>query len=216
LRAQKVCKFILAVTVIIALNLSCANKVSTRGQEASPAKPPPAGTLGSEGSKQEQRAHRWEAQRLRQAGDTAGAIEELKKVIEAGDEDKETYLELATFLIYLERYEEAETYLRKLIKKDPREARAHWFLAGILVLNLGRYEEGLKEAKLSKELYGEDDLSYVRDQLIGKAYDGLGDYPNALRHYKAFLKGRSYAPDATDYKEVKKRVSELEKIVRHS
>jgi tetratricopeptide (TPR) repeat protein len=205
-----VCKFISAVVMMTALSLSCETRFSPPGQEGSTARPSAAATPSHEGSKQEQIEHRWAAQKLRLAGKTDEAIEELKRAIEAGDDDKETYREVADDLTGLKRYEEAEVYLRKIIEIDSKDARAHWALAKILVLELRRYEEGLKEAKLAQEYYGDDDLSYVRDYLIGKAYDGLGDYPNALRYYKSFLKGRSYAPDADDYKEVNKRVSELE------
>ena len=205
-------RFIIAVAVAVALNLSCGSKVSTQNHEdSSPGPSPVALAPKGAGSKQEQENHFRAALKLHLAGETAQAIEEFKKAIEAGDDNKETYREVAMLLIDLKRYEEAEIYLRKVIEKDAKDARAHWELAALLTLQFERYEEGLREANLAEEYYGKDGLSYVRDHLIGKAYDGLGDYGNALKHYKRFLKGRSYAPDSEDYKEAQKRVSELEK-----
>jgi tetratricopeptide (TPR) repeat protein len=154
--------------------------------------------------------HFYRGLKFKAAGEYERAIEEFKKSIEAGNDDKEMYRRLAELYLALKKYEEAENYLRIILEKDSKDLMAHWALAKILVENLGKYDEGLKEALLSKELYGKDGSSHVRDLLIGKAYDGLGDYENAIKHYKLFLKGTSYAPDSDDYKETKKRISEIE------
>ncbi len=143
------------------------------------------------------------------AGQLSEAIDEFKKSIAAGKDDKEMFRRVAELLVRLNQNEEAAGYFRKIIEKDPNDARAHWALAKILV-ETGKFADGLNEAKLAKDLYGESDTSYVHDRLIGQAYDGLGDYRNALLHYKMFVKGMSYAPDSDDYKTTKKRISELE------
>ncbi|MFN6964852.1 MAG: tetratricopeptide repeat protein [Pyrinomonadaceae bacterium] len=148
------------------------------------------------------------------AGEYPEAIEQFKKSIAAGNDDKEMFRRIAELYLAQKRYVDAETYLREIIEKDAKDAMAHWALAKILVENLGKFEEGLKEAITSKELYGDYDVSYVHDRVIGEAYDGLGDYENAIKHYRIFLRGASYAPESDDYKEIKKRVSELEKLVK--
>lgn len=189
---------------------SCDKSASTKTQDISENETPLSIPSKSEESQEEAEKHYREALKLQVAGQTTEAIEEFKKSIEAGKNDKEMYRRVAELLIKLKRNEEAEMYLRRVIEKDSKDARAHWTLAAILV-EMRNYENGLKEANLAKELYGESDISYVFDRLIGQAYDGLGDYENAIKHYKIFLKGRSYAPDSDDYKETQKRVSELEK-----
>lgn len=146
------------------------------------------------------------------AGEYENAIAEFKKSIEAGGDDKEMHRRVAELYILLKKYEDAKTYLKAILKKDEEDAMAHWALAKILVENLGEYEEGLREAIISKKLYGQDGTSHVHDRIIGKAYDGLKDYKNAIKYYKLFLKGSSYVPDSNDYKEAKKRVLELERI----
>ena len=213
------CKSVLLVLagilLITSFTSSCENPVSMRNQEASAMRPSP--TVSPEG-KQYQRNleyHYNEALKMRAAGKTAEAIDEFKKSIEAGTDDKETYREVARLLVSLKRYEEAEEYLRKVFEKDPEDGRAHWALARVLVEHLGKYEEGLKEALLSKRLYGDDGTSHVHDRIIGKAYDGLKDYENAIKHYKIFLKGSSRIPDSEDYKEIQKRLSELEKSIHN-
>lgn len=205
-------KFIFVLIAVVSLSsLSCENTVSTQNQDAVKTQPSATITPEEKQYKRNLEYHYNEALRMRGSGEIPKAIEEFKKAIEAGNDDKETYREVARLLISQKRYEEAEIYLRKVLEKDSEDAMAHWFLAKVLVEHLGKYEEGVHEAILSKKLYGEGDSSHVHDRIIGKAYDGLKDYKNAIKHYKIFLKGRSYAPDASDYKEIKKRISELQK-----
>jgi tetratricopeptide (TPR) repeat protein len=147
--------------------------------------------------------------------DVTKAVEEFKKAAEIKPDDKETYRRIVELYISVSKYEEAEVYLRKILEVDSEDGIAHWTLAQILVEHLGKYEEGLREIAISEKLYGNDGLSYVRSHLMGKAYDGLGENEKAVKQYKIFLK-ESGSPDANDYKEVKKRIFELEKIIQNS
>lgn len=104
---------------------------------------------------------------------------------------------------------EAAAY-REMIEIDPRDMGAHWGLAMVLIKDLHRYDEGLKEAIIYRESLQGTDLYYYCDGLVAEAYEGLGDKENALKHYKVFFKSVSYAPDSNDYKNAKQKIKELE------
>lgn len=161
----------------------------------------------------EQKMYLNEGLKHQAAGKYPEAIEEFKKSIGAGNDDKEMFRRIAELYIALKKWEDAELYLREILDRDSEDAGAHGALAGVLVWQLGKYDEGLKEALISKEKTPSN-TSHVVDRTIGKAYEGLGDYENAIKHYKIFLRGTSYAPDSDDYKDTKKRISELEKLVK--
>lgn len=204
-------KFIFVLIVVVSsYSLSCESTVSMQSQDAPKTQPSSTITPEEKQYKRNSEYHYNEALKMRAAGKIAEAIEEFKKAIEVGNDDKETYREVARLLILQKRYEEAEIYLRKVLEKDSKDVRAHWALAGLLVEHLEKYEEGLKEALISKEL-DSSDTSYVIEKTLGRAYEGLGDYENAIKHYRIFLKESSYAPDAADYKKIQKRLSELQK-----
>lgn len=145
--------------------------------------------------------------------DIPKAIEEYKKALEIKPDDKVTYQRIVESYLSISKYEEAEVYLRKMIEADPENGYAHWSLAQILVDRLNKFEEGLREVEISEKLYGDDGLSDNFASYKGKAYEGLGDYENALKQYKIYLKAGT-TPDADDDKEIKAKVFELEKIVR--
>lgn len=202
---------IILVLLIASSCLSCESTTSIENRVLSKTQPSSTATPEEKQYNRNWEHHYNEALKFRAAGKIAEAIEEFKKAIKDGNDDKEIYREIARLLILLKRYEEAEGVLRKILEKDSEDAMAHWALAEILVENLDRYEEGLREAVLSEKFYGDDGLSYIRSRVIGKAYDGLKDYDNAIKHYKIFLKESSYAPDTNDYKEIQKRLFELQK-----
>jgi tetratricopeptide (TPR) repeat protein len=197
---------ILLLTALICLFISsCENSVDTQNQSIS---------LKKEPNLQKQKDHLNEGLKFKVAGEYEKAIEEFKKSIEAGNDDKEMYRRIADLYHSLKKYEETETYLRKILEKDSKDVRAHWFLAGLLVWDLGKYEEGLKQAVFAKELDSSNE-SYVMEQTIGKAYEGLGDYENAIKHYKIYLKAISFIPDSDSYKNTKRKIEELEAITKN-
>jgi tetratricopeptide (TPR) repeat protein len=213
---QKV--LIVCAGIFVLLGSSCESQVFVKNAATTSVDPSPTSSPYSDGFAKplppEQERHLNEGLKHKAAGEYPEAIEEFKKSIAAGNDDKEMFRRVAELYLAQKRYEDAEIYLRKILEKDARDAMAHWALAKILVEDLGKPREGLKEAVLSKELYGEDGTSYVHDRVIGKAYDGLGDYENAIKHYKIFLRGSSYAPHSKDFKETKERISELEELAK--
>ena len=85
----------------------------------------------------EQELHLHEGLKHKAAGEYTKAIGEFKKSIAAGNDDKEMFRRVAELYLAQKLYEPAETYLRRIIEKDPRDAMAHWALAEILVEDLG-------------------------------------------------------------------------------
>jgi tetratricopeptide (TPR) repeat protein len=154
--------------------------------------------------------HYNEALRLDAAGEREKAIEEMKKAIAIKPKYRDSYGWIAKWYDTLGQIENMANTYRQIIELFPEDLIAHNSLAKILIRNLKQYDEGLKEAKLSKELSSKE-MSYVLDKLVGEAYKGLGDKESAIKHYKLFLKGLYHDPDSGDYKDVKKKVLELEK-----
>lgn len=190
-------------------SFSCENRgfLQTRNDSKKAASPTPA--QPNEKPQLNAEEHFSAALKFEAAGQIADASEEFKRAIEAGKNDKEMYRRVAELLIKQKKFEEAANYLRKIIEKDARDARAHWALAKVLVEDLEKYQEGLKEAMLAKELYGNDGTSYVQDLVLARAYDGLGNYAQAVKHYRIFLAGSS-TPDSDSYQRTRRRLSELE------
>lgn len=202
---------------IIFVCVSCENKVSTQSYNASNTQPVPT-SVSKEKPSSEFLIHYHEGLKIKVNGkfpdDVPKAIEEFKKAAEINPADKETYRRIAELYVSINKYEEAATYYRKIIKLDSNDGYAQWALAQLLVENLGKYREGLQKIDVSEKLYGNDGLSYVRARLKGKAYDGLGEYESAIKYYQIFLKG-SASPDADDYKQVGKRISELKSLSKN-
>lgn len=123
----------------------------------------------------------------------------------------EIHRSIAEISLGLEKYDQAAKHYRSMTDIDPNDARARWALAKVLIEYLRECKDGLGEAELAKKAYGHDGQQYVRDRMIGKAYDCLGNKQKAIEYYKRFLKGAAFAPDSGDFKETSKRVHELSK-----
>jgi tetratricopeptide (TPR) repeat protein len=121
----------------------------------------------------------------------------------------EIHRSIAEISLGLEKYDQAAKHYRSITDIDPNDARARWGSAKVLIEYLGACKDGLGEAEIAKKAYGRDGQEYVRDRLIGKAYDCLGNKRKAIEFYKRFLKGAAFAPDSGDFKETAKRVFEL-------
>jgi tetratricopeptide (TPR) repeat protein len=165
--------------------------------------------------------HYWEGLRIKNNGifpdDMPKAIEQFQKASElaTNETDRATaYNRIIELAISLKSYEKAEIYLRKLKELDPKVQgiSAQAYLARILIWNLGKYEEGLKEANIVAET-DKTIIAKVIEKTVGRAYEGLGDYPNAIKHYEKWL-NFSKTPSAVEDKKVKKQVNELKKIVK--
>ena len=144
------------------------------------------------------------------------AIEEFKKA--GGIEPKNTmvYWRMAELYDKLKDYEGVVNCYRQILERNPKEVSAQYGLAQVLVENLQNYDEGLKEALIAKEKKAS--YSWAVEETLGKAYEGLGDIPNAIKQYKAYLKDLKYlkSTDTIQYKDMQKKVVELEKINQNS
>lgn len=196
------------------VSMICCSNVLTKNSESNPVEPLPTPTHSTtvpkiivENQDWEESYH--EALRLWAADEKILAIEQLKIVIRLGHDDKEIFRRLADWYSAVEQYPDQESALRELLKKDPKDARAHLTLAKLLIDHLGKLDEGISTAKDAKKLYEKESLSYACDKIIGEAYDQLGNRRKALEHYKLFLKGSSFAPESDDFKKIKQRVKEL-------
>lgn len=144
------------------------------------------------------------------------AIEEFKKAAEIEPTNTTAYWRMVELYDRLKDYDDEEKYIRQIMERDRKDLEAQWWLARLLVWDLGRYDEGLKEALIAKDKKAVD--FFIIEETIGKAYEGKGDIPNAIKHYKAYLKDfrDTKNTDSTLYKNMQKKVAELEKTVQNS
>lgn len=144
------------------------------------------------------------------------AIEEFKKAGELDQKDTVVFWRMAELYYRAKDYEGLADCYREILKRDPKQLNAQYGLARVLIENLKNYDEGLKEALIAKE----KDASYpfLIEKIIGEAYEGMGDIPNAIKHYKAYLKDFRDSKDtgSTLYKNMQKKVTELEKMPQNS
>ena len=114
----------------------------------------------------------------------------------------------------LEDYKNVAECYREILRREPDNLGSQWGLVKVLVWHLEEYEDGLK---LAIDLREKDktSTSKVAEQTIGRAYEGLKDYPNAITHYKIWLK-YSNRPTSYEYKDIAKKVSELEKLLKET
>lgn len=152
------------------------------------------------------------ARGLQAQGKAEEALEVYRTLVETNHpESIEIHRSMAEILTGLRRFGEASSHYQSLLREKPEDARAHFAYANLLIVHMKDCQEGLLEAKLSKDLFGDDGLAYVRDLMIAKGYDCLGHSSKARSYYKSFVDGASFAPDSEDYKSAQKRLKELEK-----
>ena len=148
--------------------------------------------------------------------DLPQAIEEFKKAAAIDPTNTTSFDWMIRMYTILKDYDGVANSFREIIKRDPKALNAQYGLAQVLVEDLKRYDEGLKEALIAKEKKAS--YPWAIEETLGKAYEGKGDIPNAIRHYKAYLKDfrDSKDTDSTLYKNMQKKVVELEKILQNS
>lgn len=150
------------------------------------------------------------ARSLQAMGKADEAIDLYEKLLLYNHPSKiEIHRSMAEIYLGLGNYDKAAMHYRSIVDIEPSDARGHWALANVLIVNLKECKAGLAEAETAQKTYGHDGLEYVRDRIIGKAHDCLGNKQKAVEFYKRFLNGASFAPDSADFKETSKRVSEL-------
>ena len=199
--------------------MTCCQSVSSSSTTQDVASPSPENSSGKNGQQNSPVEpcipHMTNARTLRLAGKTHEAANEFQKAIETGCGEIEIRRELGEMYRAKGLFDNAINEYRKLLSLDNKDIRGHWALADIFVSDTKNYQEGLDELLTSEKLLNKKDYAGRRetDKQMGRAYDGLGDVPLAIKYYEDFLKGCSETPEATACKEIKKRILELRKGV---
>jgi tetratricopeptide (TPR) repeat protein len=111
----------------------------------------------------------------------------------------------AAALLQLRRFDEAAALLRRVVSDAPDNYAAHANLAGAFY-ELKLYREAIVEYKwLGRARPGLAVIHYF----IGSAHDRLGEYPEALAAYEAFLAGADAAANQLEIEKVNLRLPSL-------
>jgi len=131
-----------------------------------------------------------EAQVLRDAGDDAGAYHVLTKGLEDHPDTPDLIYDLAMVAEKLDKVDEAEARLKRLVELKPDDAQALNALGYTIVDRTPRADEGLALIERAHQLSPKD--PFILDSL-GWAFYRLGRLDEAERYLRAALQGR---PDA--------------------
>jgi len=113
-------------------------------------------------------------------GDIDSAVADLEEAIKLGVKDKkDVYIYLSQAYMIKENREKALEILKKISSEEDID-----FLINIskVLIETGNYEEALSYLKRAKEIDKNNVSVY---ELMAKAYEGLGDYLNAIEELKA-------------------------------
>lgn len=94
-----------------------------------------------------------------------------------------TEIELAVEKIDEEDYEAANAMLQDILKKNPKEAKAHHYL-GVINFSLGKYQEAIKEFDQAVKA---DPKNFQSFFLLGDCYRALDDFKKAEEQFKKAL-----------------------------
>jgi tetratricopeptide (TPR) repeat protein len=119
------------------------------------------------------------------------AISKYKSLIDSGCYSDDLYLQYAYLLSSTDDYEGASKQYRIVIEHNPKSWYAHWSLAQILIMKLAHYEEGLHEVEISRKLDSGRDIGFIYDFYMGRAFEGLGKYDEAIKHYEIYVTSAS-------------------------
>ena len=131
-----------------------------------------------------------EAQLLRESGDDAGAYRVLAQGLEDNPDTPDLIYDLAMVAEKLNKVDEAETRLKRLVELKPDDAQALNALGYTLVDRTQRTDEGLALIERAHKLSPKD--PFILDSL-GWAFYRMGRLEEAERYLKLALEGR---PDA--------------------
>ena len=131
-----------------------------------------------------------EAQLLREAGDDAGAYRVLLQGLEDHPDTPDLIYDLAMVAEKLDKVDEAESRLKRLVELKPDDAQALNALGYTLVDRTPRTDEGLALIERAHKLSPQD--PFILDSL-GWAFYRMGRLDEAERYLKQALDGR---PDA--------------------
>lgn len=90
-----------------------------------------------------------------------------------------TEIELAVEKIDEEDYEAANTMLQDILKKNPKEAKAHHYL-GVINFSLGKYQEAIKQFDQAAKIDSKNFQSFF---LLGDCYRALDDFKKAEEQF---------------------------------
>jgi tetratricopeptide (TPR) repeat protein len=131
-----------------------------------------------------------QAQVLRDRGDDAGAYRVLTKGLEDHPDTPDLIYDLAMVAEKLDKVDEAEARLKRLVELKPDDAQALNALGYTIVDRTARIDEGLALIERAHQLSPKD--PFILDSL-GWALYRLGKLDDAERYLRAALEGR---PDA--------------------
>ena len=131
-----------------------------------------------------------EAQLLRDSGDDAGAYRVLTKGLEDHPDTPDLIYDLAMVAEKLDKVDEAEMRLKRLVELKPNDAQALNALGYTIVDRTPRTDEGLALIERAHQLSPKD--PFILDSL-GWAFYRMGRLDEAERYLRAALEGR---PDA--------------------
>lgn len=142
---------------------------------------------------------------------TASAIPEYQSLLGDGCDYDEVRMAYGLALAGSNRFHEAAEQYRLVTKRDSRHWAAHWTLAQTLILELGEFEEGLRETKRSRELDDLGDIGHLYDYYLGRAFEGMGKPQEALTHFRTFEKRQSKINKNNEQLiDAKKRIAKVE------
>jgi|SoiMethySBSTD1v2_1073268.scaffolds.fasta_scaffold169320_2 tetratricopeptide (TPR) repeat protein len=131
-----------------------------------------------------------QAQVLRDTGDDTGAYRVLTKSLEDHPDTPDLIYDLAMVAEKLDKVDEAEARLKRLVELKPDDAQALNALGYTIVDRTARIDEGLALIERAHQLSPKD--PFILDSL-GWAFYRLGKLDEAERYLRAALEGR---PDA--------------------
>jgi Flp pilus assembly protein TadD len=131
-----------------------------------------------------------EAQLLRDTGDDAGAYRVLAQSLDEHPDTPDLIYDLAMVAEKLDKIDEAETRLKRLVELKPDDAQALNALGYTLVDRTPRTDEGLALIERAHKLSPQD--PFILDSL-GWAFYRMGRLDDAERYLRQALDGR---PDA--------------------
>jgi len=123
------------------------------------------------------------AQSLMELGEIDRAVLQIDKAIAAATDESEPYTVLGSILNRKGLIGEAETAYRKSISVRPRQGHAYLGLTLVAKLSVS----DVRQIETMRELAADPSLAQgERESLhyaLGKGYEDVGEYENAMRHY---------------------------------
>ncbi len=140
------------------------------------------------------------------------AAEEYAKLIDDGCDSAYTRYLLGQALEGDRQFAKAAAQFRTSVRMNPEEWAPQIALARVLILKLGKFDEGLIELEAARKIDDLDDLSYTYDYYLGRALEGKGQLKDALIHYRRFEKGQASVNKVNEqYRDVLERIERIQR-----